>query len=166
MEPLWFLFQGMLSLDRNTACPPLCHPVRTGQHPPFSCDRKCVLCSLVGYSKSWEVCSQLGQSEGYQDLGMRQELMAFALTHCPPCAIEALLAVSSSLQTQVPATGVSLMKVQCLPKWRTLGLIFKLVPLSSTLQYIYLYLFCSALLFSVIFLFCFHCYISANEVSF
>ncbi|XP_041345112.1 neuroblastoma-amplified sequence isoform X2 [Pyrgilauda ruficollis] len=55
----------------------------------------------AGYSKSWEVCSQLGQSEGYQDLGMRQELMAFALTHCPPCAIEALLAVSSSLQTQI-----------------------------------------------------------------
>uniref|UniRef100_A0A8D2MV11 NBAS subunit of NRZ tethering complex n=1 Tax=Zonotrichia albicollis TaxID=44394 RepID=A0A8D2MV11_ZONAL len=55
----------------------------------------------TGYSKSWEVCSQLGQSEGFQDLGMRQELMAFALTHCPPCAIEALLAVSSSLQTQI-----------------------------------------------------------------
>uniref|UniRef100_A0A803V5S8 NBAS subunit of NRZ tethering complex n=1 Tax=Ficedula albicollis TaxID=59894 RepID=A0A803V5S8_FICAL len=55
----------------------------------------------TGYSKSWEVCSQLGQSEGYQDLGMRQELMAFALTHCPPSAIQALLAVSSSLQTQI-----------------------------------------------------------------
>uniref|UniRef100_A0A8C3R102 NBAS subunit of NRZ tethering complex n=1 Tax=Cyanoderma ruficeps TaxID=181631 RepID=A0A8C3R102_9PASS len=55
----------------------------------------------TGYSKSWEVCSQLGQSEGFQDLGMRQELMAFALTHCPPSAIEALLAVSSSLQTQI-----------------------------------------------------------------
>uniref|UniRef100_A0A663MSE3 NBAS subunit of NRZ tethering complex n=1 Tax=Athene cunicularia TaxID=194338 RepID=A0A663MSE3_ATHCN len=55
----------------------------------------------TGYSKSWEVCSQLGQSEGYHDLGMRQELMAFALTHCPPGAIEALLGVSSSLQTQI-----------------------------------------------------------------
>ncbi|XP_062471865.1 NBAS subunit of NRZ tethering complex isoform X3 [Pezoporus occidentalis] len=55
----------------------------------------------AGYSKSWEVCSQLGQSEGYHDLGMRQELMAFALTHCPPSAIEALLGVSSSLQTQI-----------------------------------------------------------------
>ncbi|KAM9563343.1 NBAS subunit of NRZ tethering complex isoform 2-T2 [Guaruba guarouba] len=55
----------------------------------------------AGYSKSWEVCSQLGQSEGYHDLGMRQELMAFALTHCPPGAIEALLGVSSSLQTQI-----------------------------------------------------------------
>ncbi|XP_051634205.1 NBAS subunit of NRZ tethering complex isoform X2 [Manacus candei] len=55
----------------------------------------------TGYSKSWEVCSQLGQSEGYQDLGMRQELMAFALTHCPPSAIETLLGVSSSLQTQI-----------------------------------------------------------------
>uniref|UniRef100_G1NML7 NBAS subunit of NRZ tethering complex n=1 Tax=Meleagris gallopavo TaxID=9103 RepID=G1NML7_MELGA len=54
----------------------------------------------AGYAKSWEVCSQLGQSEGYHDLGMRQELMAFALTHCPPTAIEALLGVSSSLQTQ------------------------------------------------------------------
>ncbi|NWX90393.1 NBAS protein, partial [Nothoprocta pentlandii] len=55
----------------------------------------------TGYSKSWEVCSQLGQSEGYRDLGMRQELMAFALTHCPPSAIETLLGVSSSLQTQI-----------------------------------------------------------------
>lgn len=95
---------------------PLSHLVRFGQHPPFICDKKCVLCSLVGYSKSWEVCSQLGQSEGFQDLGMRQELMAFALTHCPPSAIEALLAVSSSLQTQVPVYGASFIKVQCLPK--------------------------------------------------
>ncbi|KAK4823567.1 hypothetical protein QYF61_003571 [Mycteria americana] len=55
----------------------------------------------TGYCKSWEVCSQLGQSEGYHDLAMRQELMAFALTHCPPSAIEALLGVSSSLQTQI-----------------------------------------------------------------
>nr|XP_048701495.1 NBAS subunit of NRZ tethering complex isoform X1 [Caretta caretta] len=55
----------------------------------------------TGYSKSWEVCSQLGQSEGYQDLGIRQELMAFALTHCPPGAIESLLAANSSLQTQI-----------------------------------------------------------------
>ncbi|XP_064002508.1 NBAS subunit of NRZ tethering complex isoform X2 [Pogoniulus pusillus] len=55
----------------------------------------------AGYSKSWEVCSQLGQSEGYNDLGARQELMAFALTHCPPSAIEALLGASSSLQTQI-----------------------------------------------------------------
>ncbi|XP_066851051.1 NBAS subunit of NRZ tethering complex isoform X3 [Anser cygnoides] len=55
----------------------------------------------AGYSKSWEVCSQLGQSEGFHDLRMRQELMAFALTHCPPNAIEALLGVSSSLQTQI-----------------------------------------------------------------
>uniref|UniRef100_A0A8C0BT65 NBAS subunit of NRZ tethering complex n=1 Tax=Buteo japonicus TaxID=224669 RepID=A0A8C0BT65_9AVES len=55
----------------------------------------------TGYSKSWEVCSQLGQSEGYHDLSMRQELMAFALTHCPPSAIEALLGVSSLLQTQI-----------------------------------------------------------------
>uniref|UniRef100_A0A663MT24 NBAS subunit of NRZ tethering complex n=1 Tax=Athene cunicularia TaxID=194338 RepID=A0A663MT24_ATHCN len=61
----------------------------------------------TGYSKSWEVCSQLGQSEGYHDLGMRQELMAFALTHCPPGAIEALLGVSSSLQTQVGVSGTS-----------------------------------------------------------
>uniref|UniRef100_A0A452IME2 Uncharacterized protein n=1 Tax=Gopherus agassizii TaxID=38772 RepID=A0A452IME2_9SAUR len=54
----------------------------------------------TGYSKSWEVCSQLGQSEGYHDLRTRQELMAFALTHCPPGAIESLLAANSSLQTQ------------------------------------------------------------------
>ncbi|XP_067999116.1 NBAS subunit of NRZ tethering complex-like [Melanerpes formicivorus] len=59
------------------------------------------LLRVAGYSKSWEVCSQLGQSDGYRDLGARQELMAFALTHCPPSAIEALLGVSSSLQTQM-----------------------------------------------------------------
>nr|XP_033793445.1 neuroblastoma-amplified sequence [Geotrypetes seraphini] len=55
----------------------------------------------TGYSQSWDVCSQLGQSESYQDLGTRQELMAFALTHCPPSAIQGLLAASSSLQTQI-----------------------------------------------------------------
>ncbi|XP_069462044.1 NBAS subunit of NRZ tethering complex isoform X2 [Ambystoma mexicanum] len=55
----------------------------------------------TGYSSSWDVCSQLGQSEGYQDLGTRHELMAFALTHCPPGAIQSLLAASSSLQTQI-----------------------------------------------------------------
>ncbi|XP_036080545.1 neuroblastoma-amplified sequence isoform X2 [Rousettus aegyptiacus] len=55
----------------------------------------------TGYSKSWDVCSQLGQSEGYQDLATRQELMAFALTHCPPSSIELLLAASSALQTEI-----------------------------------------------------------------
>ncbi|KAM4694417.1 NBAS subunit of NRZ tethering complex [Discoglossus pictus] len=55
----------------------------------------------TGCSKSWEVCSLLGQSENYDDLATRQELMAFALTHCPPCAIQNLLAASSSLQTQI-----------------------------------------------------------------
>lgn len=33
--------------------------------------------------------------------------MAFALTHCPPSAIEALLGVSSSLQTQVRLSETS-----------------------------------------------------------
>ncbi|XP_059798164.1 NBAS subunit of NRZ tethering complex isoform X2 [Balaenoptera ricei] len=55
----------------------------------------------TGYSKSWDVCSQLGQSEGYQDLATRQELIAFALTHCPPSSIELLLAASSSLKTEI-----------------------------------------------------------------
>ncbi|XP_015850989.2 NBAS subunit of NRZ tethering complex isoform X1 [Peromyscus maniculatus bairdii] len=55
----------------------------------------------AGYPGSWAVCSQLGQSEGYQDLATRQELMAFALTHCPPSSIELLLAASSSLQTEI-----------------------------------------------------------------
>ncbi|KAH0516284.1 Neuroblastoma-amplified sequence [Microtus ochrogaster] len=54
----------------------------------------------AGYPKSWAVCSQLGQSEGFQDLATRQELMAFAMTHCPPSSIELLLAASSSLQTE------------------------------------------------------------------
>ncbi|XP_055421189.1 NBAS subunit of NRZ tethering complex-like [Bubalus kerabau] len=56
---------------------------------------------IKGYSKSWDVCSQLAQSEGYQDLATRQELMAFALTHCPPSSIELLLAASSSLKTEI-----------------------------------------------------------------
>ncbi|XP_069829255.1 NBAS subunit of NRZ tethering complex isoform X2 [Dendropsophus ebraccatus] len=55
----------------------------------------------AGYNKSWEVCSKLGQCETYEDLGTRKELMAFALTHCPPCAIQTQLAASSSLQTQI-----------------------------------------------------------------
>ncbi|XP_068420183.1 NBAS subunit of NRZ tethering complex isoform X2 [Eschrichtius robustus] len=55
----------------------------------------------TGYSKSWDVCSQLGQSAGYQDLATRQELIAFALTHCPPSSIELLLAASSSLKTEI-----------------------------------------------------------------
>ena len=59
------------------------------------------LALFPGYSKSWDVCSQLGQSEGYQDLATRQELIAFALTHCPPSSIELLLAASSSLKTEV-----------------------------------------------------------------
>ncbi|XP_037655833.1 neuroblastoma-amplified sequence-like [Choloepus didactylus] len=52
---------------------------------------------VAGYSKSWDVCSQLGQSEGYQNLATHQELMAFALTRCPPGNSEPLLAASSSL---------------------------------------------------------------------
>ncbi|XP_033860699.3 NBAS subunit of NRZ tethering complex [Acipenser ruthenus] len=55
----------------------------------------------IGYSDGWQVCSQLGQCDSYQDLGTRQELMAFALTHCPPNVIQTLLAASSSLQTQI-----------------------------------------------------------------
>ncbi|EHB07797.1 Neuroblastoma-amplified sequence, partial [Heterocephalus glaber] len=55
----------------------------------------------TGYPQSWDVCSQLGQSEAYQDLATRQELMAFALTHCPPGSIEPLLAASSSLEAEI-----------------------------------------------------------------
>ncbi|KAF1512359.1 Neuroblastoma-amplified sequence, partial [Eudyptula albosignata] len=89
---------GLANLLRVAGKPIMQHPSITSEaYQP----QKYILCSLVGYSKSWEVCSQLGQSEGYHDLGMRQELMAFALTHCPPSAIEALLGVSSSLQTQI-----------------------------------------------------------------
>ncbi|KAJ8397645.1 hypothetical protein AAFF_G00436440, partial [Aldrovandia affinis] len=55
----------------------------------------------TGYSEGWHVCCQLGQCESYQDLSARQELMAFALTHCPPASIQTLLASSSSLQTQI-----------------------------------------------------------------
>lgn len=65
------------------------------------------LVNFAGYSKSWDVCSQLGQSEGFQDLATRQELMAFALTHCPPGSIEPLLAASSSLQTEVSAPSIA-----------------------------------------------------------
>ncbi|XP_022626095.1 neuroblastoma-amplified sequence isoform X1 [Seriola dumerili] len=55
----------------------------------------------AGYSPAWEVCSLLGQCEGYGDLEARQELLAFSLTHCPPDNIHGLLAASSDLQTQV-----------------------------------------------------------------
>ncbi|XP_067884632.1 NBAS subunit of NRZ tethering complex [Heterodontus francisci] len=55
----------------------------------------------AGYSAGWQVCSKLGQSDGYHDLTTRQELMAFARTYCPPNVIQSLLAVSSSLQTQI-----------------------------------------------------------------
>uniref|UniRef100_A0A4W6EHA4 NBAS subunit of NRZ tethering complex n=1 Tax=Lates calcarifer TaxID=8187 RepID=A0A4W6EHA4_LATCA len=55
----------------------------------------------AGYSQAWEVCSLLGQCEGYGDLEARQELLAFSLTHCPPDNIHGLLAASSDLQTQV-----------------------------------------------------------------
>ncbi|KAI4898258.1 hypothetical protein NFI96_033076, partial [Prochilodus magdalenae] len=55
----------------------------------------------AGYSEGWDVCSQLGQCETFTRLSSRQELMAFALTHCPPANIQNLLAASSSLQTQI-----------------------------------------------------------------
>ncbi|XP_069742445.1 NBAS subunit of NRZ tethering complex isoform X2 [Narcine bancroftii] len=55
----------------------------------------------AGYRAGWQVCSKLGESDGYCDLAMRQELMAFARTYCPPDVIQSLLAVSSSLQTQI-----------------------------------------------------------------
>ncbi|XP_077167102.1 NBAS subunit of NRZ tethering complex isoform X2 [Paroedura picta] len=54
-----------------------------------------------GDSESWDVCSQLGQSEGFQDMAVRQELLAYALTHCPPSAIKSLLAASCSLRTEI-----------------------------------------------------------------
>lgn len=64
--------------------------------------RSAAVCSLcAGYSPAWEVCSLLGQCEGYAELEARQELLAFSLTHCPPVSIHGLLAASSHLQTQV-----------------------------------------------------------------
>ncbi|KAM4632894.1 LOW QUALITY PROTEIN: NBAS subunit of NRZ tethering complex [Polymixia lowei] len=61
----------------------------------------------AGYSPAWEVCSLLGQCEGYGDLGARQELLAFSLAHCPPDSIHSLLAASSDLQTQMLYQAVS-----------------------------------------------------------
>ncbi|XP_051908566.1 NBAS subunit of NRZ tethering complex isoform X1 [Hippocampus zosterae] len=55
----------------------------------------------AGYSPAWDVCSLLGQCEGFTDLEARQQLLAFSLTHCPPDNIHAVLAASSDLQTQV-----------------------------------------------------------------
>uniref|UniRef100_A0A8C2ZSW2 NBAS subunit of NRZ tethering complex n=1 Tax=Cyclopterus lumpus TaxID=8103 RepID=A0A8C2ZSW2_CYCLU len=55
----------------------------------------------AGMYPAWDVCSLLGQCEGYGDLEARQELLAFSLTHCPPDGIHGLLAASSDLQTQV-----------------------------------------------------------------
>uniref|UniRef100_A0A8C6RRE7 Sec39 domain-containing protein n=1 Tax=Nannospalax galili TaxID=1026970 RepID=A0A8C6RRE7_NANGA len=70
-------------------------------HDYKAANMHCQELMAIGYTRSWDVCSQLGQSEGYQDLATRQELMAFALTHCPPSSIELLLAASSSLQTEI-----------------------------------------------------------------
>uniref|UniRef100_A0A8C9VPQ5 NBAS subunit of NRZ tethering complex n=1 Tax=Scleropages formosus TaxID=113540 RepID=A0A8C9VPQ5_SCLFO len=53
------------------------------------------------YTPGWLVCSQLAQCDIYRDLEARRELVAFALTHCPPEHIQGLLATSSSLQTQI-----------------------------------------------------------------
>ncbi|KAM9354661.1 LOW QUALITY PROTEIN: NBAS subunit of NRZ tethering complex [Pholidichthys leucotaenia] len=61
----------------------------------------CQVLMAAGYGPAWEVCSLLGQCEGYGDLEARQELLAFSLTHCPPDSIHGLLAASSDLQTQV-----------------------------------------------------------------
>ncbi|XP_033932353.1 NBAS subunit of NRZ tethering complex isoform X2 [Pseudochaenichthys georgianus] len=60
----------------------------------------CLDLMAAGYSPAWDVCSLLGQCEGYGDLEARQELLAFSLTHCPPDNIHSLLAASSDLQTQ------------------------------------------------------------------
>ncbi|KAI6056174.1 NBAS [Marmota monax] len=70
-------------------------------HDYKAANMHCQELMAAGYAKSWDVCSQLGQSEGYQDLATRQELIAFALTHCPPSSIELLLAASSSLQAEI-----------------------------------------------------------------
>ncbi|XP_029318532.1 LOW QUALITY PROTEIN: NBAS subunit of NRZ tethering complex [Cottoperca gobio] len=61
----------------------------------------CLDVMAAGYSPAWDVCSLLGQCEGYGDTEARQELLAFSLTHCPPDNIHGLLAASSDLQTQV-----------------------------------------------------------------
>ncbi|XP_047378321.1 NBAS subunit of NRZ tethering complex [Sciurus carolinensis] len=70
-------------------------------HDYKAANMHCQELMAVGYAKSWDVCSQLGQSEDYQDLATRQELIAFALTHCPPSSIELLLGASSSLQAEI-----------------------------------------------------------------
>uniref|UniRef100_A0A8D2E262 NBAS subunit of NRZ tethering complex n=1 Tax=Sciurus vulgaris TaxID=55149 RepID=A0A8D2E262_SCIVU len=70
-------------------------------HDYKAANMHCQELMAAGYAKSWDVCSQLGQSEDYQDLATRQELIAFALTHCPPSSIELLLGASSSLQAEI-----------------------------------------------------------------
>ncbi|XP_063110384.1 NBAS subunit of NRZ tethering complex isoform X3 [Cavia porcellus] len=70
-------------------------------HDYKAANMHCQELMAMGYSQSWDVCSQLGQAEGYQDLATRQELLAFALTHCPPGSIELLLAARSSLEAQI-----------------------------------------------------------------
>uniref|UniRef100_A0A8K9WR96 NBAS subunit of NRZ tethering complex n=1 Tax=Oncorhynchus mykiss TaxID=8022 RepID=A0A8K9WR96_ONCMY len=77
-----------------------------------------------GYGDGWEVCSLLGQCEGYMDLRARQELLAFSLTHCPPASIHPLLAASSDLQTQVLYQAVCITTNVCVPPH----------PVSSPLQ--------------------------------
>nr|XP_061806612.1 NBAS subunit of NRZ tethering complex-like [Nerophis lumbriciformis] len=55
----------------------------------------------AGYSPAWDVCSLLGQCEGFDDWEGRRQLLAFSLAHCPPDRIQSLLAASSDLQTHV-----------------------------------------------------------------
>uniref|UniRef100_A0A8C5QYE1 NBAS subunit of NRZ tethering complex n=1 Tax=Leptobrachium leishanense TaxID=445787 RepID=A0A8C5QYE1_9ANUR len=90
------LCSNRLSLIKQ--CVAQCH---TSYKQPAKLLALATLLRVAGYSNSWEICSQLGQCENYNDLNTRKELMAFALTHSPPSAIQTLLAASSSLQTQI-----------------------------------------------------------------
>ncbi|CAM9714502.1 unnamed protein product [Lampetra planeri] len=70
-------------------------------HDYRSTARLCHQIISEAYGGGWSVCSSLAQCHGALELPERQELLAFALTHCPADTIQSLLAASCSLRAQV-----------------------------------------------------------------
>ncbi|XP_078722681.1 NBAS subunit of NRZ tethering complex isoform X1 [Lampetra fluviatilis] len=70
-------------------------------HDYRSTARLCHQIISEAYGGGWSVCSSLAQCHGALELPERQELLAFALTHCPADTIQSLLAASCSLRAQM-----------------------------------------------------------------
>ncbi|XP_048583516.1 NBAS subunit of NRZ tethering complex isoform X2 [Nematostella vectensis] len=73
-------------------------------------DFACSMCRELikeGYEDAWTICRVIGETEEYKDLKARQSLLAFALTHCSPDAIEELIHSRSLVETQILYTELS-----------------------------------------------------------